>query len=109
MTSATKTSTKTSGKSSGKSKSSSKTQITDYVNDLVSVTKDVVDDVVDIAGRVEKSARVRGKEARDAVLPSEKDLKDLRKRTRDLTDAAERLISLRGSAKKSAKGEGASS
>lgn len=92
MATATKTPTSKSSKS--------KTQITDYVNDLVSVTKDVVDDVVDIAGRVEKSARTRTKEAREAALPSEKDLKDLRKRTRDLTDAAERLISLRGKSKK---------
>lgn len=74
----------------------SETQVTDYLNDLVDVTKDLADDVIDVVGKVEKSARNRSKDARDKLLPTDKDLKALRRRTRDLTDQVEKLVTLRG-------------
>lgn len=93
----------TATKTPTKSKSSKNTQITDYLSDLIDTTKDVVDDVVDAAGKLEKSARTRSKEARNKLLPSEKDIKNLRKRTQDLTDQVEKMISLRGGSKSSKK------
>ncbi len=95
------TATKTTPKKS--TKSSKNTQITDYLSDLIDTTKDVVDDVVDAAGKLEKSARTRSKEARDKLLPSEKDIKSLRKRTQNLTDQVEKMVSLRGGKKSSDK------
>ncbi|GAA4817875.1 hypothetical protein ACFQ0K_09315 [Nocardioides caeni] len=109
MATATKTAPKTTktAKSSSKkssSKSSSKnTQITSYLSDLIDTTKDVVDDVLDAAGKLEKSARTRSKEARDKVLPSEQDIKNLRKRTQELTDQVEKMVSLRGGGSKKGK------
>lgn len=74
----------------------SETQVTDYLNDLVDVTRDLADDVIDVVGKVEKSARDRSKDALDKLLPTDKDLKELRRRTQDLTDQVEKLVTLRG-------------
>ncbi|TNM38580.1 hypothetical protein FHP29_15215 [Nocardioides albidus] len=100
-TATTSTRSRSTSKKSAK-KSAKSTPITDYLSDLIDTTKDVVDDVVDAAGKLERSARTRSKEARDKILPSDKDIKSLRKRTQSLTDQVER-ITLRGGSSKSTK------
>ncbi|GAB3853961.1 hypothetical protein GCM10028801_07290 [Nocardioides maradonensis] len=73
----------------------SEAHLTNYLSDLIDTTKNVVDDLLESAGKVETSARTRSKEARDKLIPSDADIKRLRKRAKELTDQVEKLARLR--------------
>lgn len=82
-------------------KTATKPHVTNYVSDLFDVVKGSADDLLDSVKTLEKSARTRSKELRDAALPSEKDIKRLRKQTVKLTDEVERITKIKGSKKSS--------
>ncbi|MCL2464796.1 MAG: hypothetical protein FWF28_06980 [Micrococcales bacterium] len=84
--------TKTAAKNS---KKTATPHFTNYLTDVIDTGKDIVDDVLSTTSKVEKSVRTRSKDARDKLVPSEKDMKKLRKNAKELTGQVERLAKVR--------------
>lgn len=75
------------------------TSLTGFLTDAIDDTKKVVDDILKSAGSVEKESKKVGDDLRDK-LPSDADIKKLRKRVDDLTKQIDKVAKLKKKDKK---------
>jgi len=76
--------------------------LTSFLSDAIDDTKKVIDDIIKSAGSVESKARKAAGDLRDK-LPTDADIKRLRKRLEDLSKQIDKLVSLKGEGAKPAK------
>ncbi|HWV25866.1 MAG TPA: hypothetical protein VNZ66_01485, partial [Aeromicrobium sp.] len=69
--------------------------LTSFLSDAIDDTKKVIDDIIKSAGSVENKARKAAGDLRDK-LPTDADIKRLRKRLEDLSKQIDKLVSLKG-------------